>query len=450
MPEKDLTAQDMDVLFAARGVKSAQSTPTATPPEEPCPGCKEKLPTTPSLPYPAPPSPAPPTEPAHPTPYPAPPTEPTTTWQTESTRLRKQLTDAIRGVQPAPVPTPDLPSTRPTPAPSPRVPTTPPVGAPHELRWSQLGVGYVNMPAFARPMPYGGLSGFMRGIPKMMPRAMFLFKGKDKQSWAGDEPGEQISRDVTVTVDEEEAKYEIEGGDTITLPRTDTVAPIPGIRVRVFRKVPPGGFLITPGPRNFGEIRVIFVDGEESEDCLLYQYTRVLLVKCWCDGSEPGFDSGGYQIGPNDENVQNWRTDPRTPGAQIDLSKVTIPRKDASGAVIDPPYYPFDKNPHILVDAPSSHNPASLQKREKERLRRLVLEQEFHTILVCKEEVVWTLTWGDRTIVEFDCEDEKTWIEKLDKDDPARVLSISTEAMAPAPELAPKPLTEEAVRARCE
>ncbi len=163
MPEKDLTAQDMDVLFAARGVKSAQSTPTATPPEEPCPGCKEKLPTTPSLPYPAPPSPAPPTEPAHPTPYPAPPTEPTTTWQTESTRLRKQLTDAIRGVQPAPTPKPVPPPTTPMPGPSPRTPSTPAAAAPQELRWSQLGVGYVNMRPFTRPMVNGGLSGQMRG-----------------------------------------------------------------------------------------------------------------------------------------------------------------------------------------------------------------------------------------------------------------------------------------------
>ncbi len=195
MPEKDLTAQDTDVLFATSGVKSAQPKPTPTAPEEPCPTCKEKLPTTPSLPYPAPPSPAPPTGPAHPTPYPAPPTVPTTTWGTEETLLRKQLTDAIRGTQPTPRRTPVPPPMVPTPAPSPRVPTTPPVGAPHELRWSQLGVGYVNMPAFARPMLNGGLSGFMRGIPRDLEDGPFFKKDEGEEGKAEEAPPDPLVLD---------------------------------------------------------------------------------------------------------------------------------------------------------------------------------------------------------------------------------------------------------------
>lgn len=203
MPQGELTPEQR-ALLTAGGLEFKRTqpapSPAPAPPDEPCLTCEKKAsvpgtepgvtptaPTAPSAPYPHPPS-------------PAPPTAPTSTWDEQAGILRKQLSDAVLGHQPPPVPA--YPPTATSPSPRTMAPPSVPAVAPRELLWSQLGVGYVNMPQFARPMLYGGLSGFMRGVPRglhMMPRDTSKLE----------QAQEQAQKDIDEAIDKE--KKEVDG-----------------------------------------------------------------------------------------------------------------------------------------------------------------------------------------------------------------------------------------------
>ncbi len=136
-----------------------------------------------AVPFPAPVAPKEPvvtipkTEPVHlPTspatsPQPVPPVLPTSSAPTPPTssfldqELGKLRQEVLQGIAAPSVPS-TAPSSQPAPSsmPRPTVPPAPALAAPRELLWSQLGVGYVGMQPFARPMVNGGLSGAMTGF----------------------------------------------------------------------------------------------------------------------------------------------------------------------------------------------------------------------------------------------------------------------------------------------
>ncbi len=143
----------------------AMAVPTAVAPDALCPTCaKEPVVTIPG------------TEPVHPptspatSPQPTPPVVPTTSAPTLPTssfldqELGKLRQEFLQGIATPSVPV-TAPSVQPMPSTMPRPITTPALAlaAPRELLWSQLGVGYVGMQPFTRPMMNGGLSGTMTG-----------------------------------------------------------------------------------------------------------------------------------------------------------------------------------------------------------------------------------------------------------------------------------------------
>lgn len=131
------------------------------PPKAPCPTCA----TQPGVTLPTMGPPHPPTSPP-----PVPPMVPTTSTPTvtRSSLLDQELgkvrQDLLKRI-PSPSSPVAAPSNQPPPSTLPRAALrpAPSLAAPRELRWSQLGVGYLNMRPFTRPMINGGLSGKMWG-----------------------------------------------------------------------------------------------------------------------------------------------------------------------------------------------------------------------------------------------------------------------------------------------
>ncbi len=163
---------------------------TAVAPKAPCLTCaKEPVVTIPKA------------EPAHPptspttSPQPIPPTMPRTTAPTVPTssvldqELNKLRQDLLNQIVPPSVPA-TAPSIPPPPSTQPRpiITPAPMLAAPRELLWSQLGVGYVGMQPFARPMINGGLSGMMMtgcrvAILDEGVRRRVVLCGDEAQSW---------------------------------------------------------------------------------------------------------------------------------------------------------------------------------------------------------------------------------------------------------------------------
>ncbi len=141
--------------------------PASVAPKAPCLTCATKPvvaipktePTQPTMPT------VTPTQPTQPTHLkPSVPTVPTSNvLDQELMRLRQELVQQVASPSVPAV----VPSTQPPPSTMPRPIITPAPAfvAPKELLWSQLGVGYVGMQPFTRPMIDGGLSGKMRGLP---------------------------------------------------------------------------------------------------------------------------------------------------------------------------------------------------------------------------------------------------------------------------------------------
>ncbi len=144
----------------------AMAVPTPVAPDALCPTCaKEPVVTIPKT-EPVPPPTSPATSP-QPIPSVVPktsaPTLPTSSFlDQELGKLRQEL---LQGIAPPSVPV-AAPYLRPLPSTLPRPIITPALAlaAPRELLWSQLGVGYIGMQPFARPMVNGGLSGTMTGL----------------------------------------------------------------------------------------------------------------------------------------------------------------------------------------------------------------------------------------------------------------------------------------------
>ncbi len=94
---------------------------------------------------------------------PSAPTLPTSSFlDQELGKLRQDLLQKIAPPS-VPVATPSIQPLLST-LPRPIITPAPSLVAPRELLWSQLGVGYVGMPPFTRPMMNGGLSGAMTGL----------------------------------------------------------------------------------------------------------------------------------------------------------------------------------------------------------------------------------------------------------------------------------------------
>ncbi len=107
-----------------------------------------------------------PTSPATPKPS-VPTTVPTSSvLDQELMKLRQELLQKVASPSVPVV----APSTQPPPSTMPRpiITPAPALAAPRELLWSQLGVGYVGMQPFARPMTNGGLSGLMTGLTSLL------------------------------------------------------------------------------------------------------------------------------------------------------------------------------------------------------------------------------------------------------------------------------------------
>ncbi len=159
-----------EALLPGLGVVQAKSFavpfPAPVAPKAPCLTCaKEPVVTIPKTePVHPPTSPATSPQPIPPVvPTPSAPTLPTSSFLDQELRkLRQGLLQKITSPS-VPVVAPSIqpmPSTRPRPIITP----APALAAPRELLWSQLGVGYVGMQPFARPMVNGGLSGMMTGF----------------------------------------------------------------------------------------------------------------------------------------------------------------------------------------------------------------------------------------------------------------------------------------------
>ncbi len=177
----DGTLKPYDAQVPGLGVLQPQSfavpIPAPVAPKALCLTCaKEPVVTIPKTePVHPPTSPATSPQPVPPaTPKPGVPTVPTTSvLDQELMKLRQELLQKVTSPSVPVV----APSTQPPPSTMPRpiITPAPALVAPREFLWSQLGVGYVGMEPFTRPMINGGLSGAMSGSqPTFAPGAQSL------------------------------------------------------------------------------------------------------------------------------------------------------------------------------------------------------------------------------------------------------------------------------------
>lgn len=436
----DGTLQPNEALLPGLGVLQAKAFavpfPAPVPPKTPCLTCaKEPVVTTPKT-QPSP-TPMPPT-----TPPPVPPTMPKTTAPTVPTssvldqELWKARQELLKQIVPPSVPA-TAPSIPPPPNTQPRPITTPvPVlAAPRELLWSQLGVGYVGMQPFTRPMINGGLSGMMTSFrPSEEGFGNLQFTPLWDPATTDDNldfPGANGTK-VTITVDDDKVTWEFPGGESVDTGK-DQGAIVgrlidPDKHVTITQIVPKDGVRLPGRPARLGELVVIVVKG--CTRVTFIQYFRNFAFMCWCDTKlapepvppqVPELGKPGTLAGIN----QGWTNDVQPPTNES-RSEENLPggddKKEATGfnqANGSTGLGFGGKHPDSLVDFPSMESIGGTDATYTTvGVRKYVVIKEYLDIIYCDDTEILRVYHGHKYVRTFPCEGDDG--NTMDKDGTVR------------------------------